>query len=118
MTVFDYGEMLAAADELIDEFGSAMVLRKPTKSGSAHNPTAGAPVDTPAKGVVTEYSAAEVDGSRITAADRRVFLKGSTAAAPTTAHLLVVEDVPHAIVRVVTHRPARTTVVYELQVRR
>lgn len=118
MTVFDYDEMLAVADELIDEFGSAMVLRKPTKSGSAHNPTAGAPVDTTTKGVVTEYSAAEVDGSRVTAADRRVFVKGSVAVAPTPAHLLLIEDVSHAIVRVLTHRPARTTVVYELQVRR
>lgn len=120
MSAFDYAETKADADELIAEFGQSGYVRRPTSSGPAHNPTAGAPANHAATFAVIDYSAREVDGSRILATDKRALLAvGSLTITPATTDLLVEADAQvYKIVRVGTIKPAGTVVLYDLQVRR
>ena len=119
MTAFDYAETKADVDELIAEFGQAMILRRYDAGGEAYDPTPGGPYDVQVAGVVTDYTLLEIDGTRVLATDKKVLVAvGDATDPPTPAHRLVVGGVEHAIVDVSTLAPAGAVVMWTLQVRR
>lgn len=120
MTDF-YADMLAMADEMIAEFGQLGAIRRPgVNNGTPHTPNYGPPTNEPARFVMTAWSARDIDGTRIKAADRKALVApGTLPADPTTSDLLVeANGTPWKIVGVETLRPAEMTLLYTLQVRR
>lgn len=120
MTAFDYSRPLATANRLLARFGQDGKVRRPTKSGSAYNPTPGAPVDHDATFAVIDYEAKDIDGTRILATDKQVLLApGTLTITPTTSDLLVEADASeYKIIDVQMLKPAGTVVLYTIQARR
>jgi hypothetical protein len=116
---FDYARLKDSADRLLVRFGQAAVLRRPSLSGTAYNPTVGTATDYDVTAAVFDFKAREVDGARIRTGDKRVLLaKESLAIAPTTADKMVIGGVEHAIINVKTTSPAGTVILWEVQARR
>ncbi len=120
MTAFNYTRAKATADRLITRFGQPGTLQRMTTGGPAYNPNAAAPMDYPVVFLVTDYSLAEIDGSRILATDKRVYMAvRSLEIEPSTADQLVGDGAkPFSIVEVKPLQPGATTVLYELRCRR
>jgi hypothetical protein len=115
-----YADMAETAQELIAEFGAAGAIRRQTPgAGPDYDP--GEPVDTdhPCILVLTEYKNREIDGQRVLSTDRKALVSPSVSIQPTTSDLLVTADGDTlTIVNVDVLRPATTTLLYTLQVRR
>ena len=120
MSVFDYARSKASADRLLARFGQTGSVRRTPQTGTAYNPTDGAPVDHPVTFVVTEFSAREIDGTRVLASDKKALVAvGALSITPGTADLLLDPEVPgYKIVKVDPLNPGGTVVVYQMQVRR
>lgn len=122
MAAFDYSRPLATANRLIERYGQLGAIRRAgAATGPAYDPTPGADVDHPARFVIMDFDAKEIDGTRVLATDKKALLApGSLAIAPTTDDRLVEADgsVWNIIPPVQTLRPAETTLLYTLQCRR
>lgn len=122
MSTFDYAKPLATANRLIEKFGQLGAIRRAgAPSGDPWNPTPGADVDHPARFVMVDFSASEIDGTRILATDKKALVSpGSLTIEPATTDHLVEADgtVWNIIPPVQTLRPAETTLLYTLQCRR
>lgn len=121
MKRFDYAKPLATANRLLAKFGQAGAIRRTEiVGGSAFEPGEEKDVDHPATFVVTAYAAKDIDGSRILATDKKAMIApGSLTIEPTTADKLVDADgAVYNVVHVGTIRPAGTTLLWVLQVRR
>lgn len=122
MTAFDYARPLATANRLIERYGQLGAIRRTSEpTGPDYDPTPGAVVDHPARFVMIEFSANEIDGTRILATDKKALVSpGSLTIDPATTDHLVEADgtVWNIIPPVQTLRPAETTLLYTLQVRR
>lgn len=121
MTAFDYSRAVASADRQIGRYGqTGAIRRKGPVTGPKHNATAGGSTDHPARFVLLRYQTREIDGGRILASDRKALVSpvGLTID-PTTSDVLVEADgTPWKIVGMDILRPANTTVMVTLQVRR
>lgn len=122
MSTFDYQRPLATANRLIERYGQLGAIRRAGEaSGPSYDPEAGEDVDYPARFVIIDFGANEIDGSRILATDKKALLvPGSLTIIPTTSDHLVEADgtVWNIVPPVQTLRPAETTLLYTLQVRR
>lgn len=121
MAAYDYGEDLADANEMIEEFGQAgFIRRKGATTGPAHNQTSGPPTNTPVTFVMVDYKNHEIDGTRILTTDRKVLLAvGTMTQDPTPADELVLADgTPQKIINVSPLAPGGVTLLYEMQCRR
>lgn len=122
MTPFDYTRPLSTANRLIERFGQLGHIERPgTPTGPKHNPTPGTPTEHPARFVIIEFDKREVDGTRVLFTDKKVLMApGSLTIAPATTDTLVEADGTtwKIIPPVQTLRPAETTLLYTLQVRR
>lgn len=121
MTAFDYARPLATANRLIERYGQNGFVRRPgAPSGPPYNPTPGAPVNHDARFVVTKFEAREIDGTRILATDKKVLMSpGTLTIDPASTDTLVeANGATWKIVAVETLRPAETTLLYTLQVRK
>lgn len=121
MPPFDYSRPLATANRLIERYGQLGAIRRtPEPDENDYDPTPGAAVDHPARLVMVEFGANEIDGSRIRATDKKALVSpGSLTIEPTTSDHLVEADgsVWNIIPPVQTLRPAEMTLLYTLQVR-
>lgn len=117
-----YDRILATANRLIENYGQMGAIRVPstTTSGPSYNPTRSGPVDRPARFVITDWNAKDIDGTRIKAADKKALVApGSLPSDPTTSDTLVeANGATWKIVAVETLRPAETTLLFTLQLRR
>lgn len=122
MTAFDYSRPLATANQMIERYGQLGAIRRAgAPSGDPFDPTPGADVDHPARFVMIDFEAREIDGTRILGSDKKVLVSpGSLTIGPTTTDHLVEADgtVWNIIPPVQTLRPAETTLLYTLQCRR
>lgn len=121
MTAFDYSRMLESANRLMAKFGQTGAVRRPgTPTGPSYDPTPGSPTDDPARFVITAYEARDVDGTRILATDKKALVApGSLTSAPALSDKLVEADgTAWNIVNVETLRPAETTLLWTVQIRR
>lgn len=117
---FDYGRTVATADRMIERFGIAGTLRRRTTTGPDYDPTEGDPVDHACRFVVSDYSAMEIDGTRVLATDKKLMLaKGALTVEPMLSDLLV-DGVSssYKVVAIKPLQPGATVVMWELQVRR
>lgn len=75
-----YADMLATANELLDEFGQPGTLITPgTRTGDKWNPTIGDPGAIACTLVETDYNLREIDGTNILATDKRIIIKADPA---------------------------------------
>lgn len=121
MSTFDYARPLATANRLLTKFGQAGAIRRTEiVGGSDFDPGEEIITDHPATFVVTSYAAKDIDGTRILATDKKAMIApGSLTVEPTPADKLVDADgAVYNIVHVGTIRPAETTLLWVLQVRR
>lgn len=127
MSGFNYVRAKATADRLITKFGKttqSQLLEPGTKSGSAFDPTISDDITHDVKAVVLDYKQSEIDGSRVLAGDRRVYIAvGSLTATPTPEWKLKIKmatDDAAKIYRIVNVKPLEPgdiTVMLELQCR-
>jgi hypothetical protein len=127
VTTFDYTRSRATADRLIARFGMAAILRRPTATGPAYNPTTGTPDDYPCTVVIDSFATSEVadSGGRILADDKKVLLAvGNLPISPAPSDKLVLGGAEYRIIGpdvgkgIETVAPGGTTVMYVLQVRK
>lgn len=122
MSSFDYSRPLATANRLIERYGQLGSIRRAgAATGSSYDPTPGADVDHPARFVMIDFSAMEIDGTRILATDKKALVSpGSLTIEPATTDHLVEADgtVWNIIPPVQTLRPAETTLLFTLICRR
>lgn len=122
MITFDYSRPLATANRLIAKYGQNGFVRRPGAKigGTASNPIFGPPTNDPARFVITGYSTEDIDGTRILAKDKKALVApGTLPSDPSTPDLLVEADgSTWKIVDVDTLRPAETTLLHTVQVRR
>lgn len=122
MPGFDYARAAATAERLVRKFGAQGAIRRETiEGGNSYDPESGTKTTTnhPAHIVLTDYSNREIDGQRILSTDRKALVEPAIGIEPTTSDLLVTADgATLTIVNVDLLRPATTTVLYTLQVRR
>lgn len=121
MTAFDYSRPLATANRLIERFGQTGAIRRlGAATGPKHNPTPGAPTNHVARFAILDFTAREIDGSRVLESDRKALVSPvGLAIDPTTSDTLVdAGGASWKIVGVETLRPAETTVLITLQVRK
>lgn len=118
---FDYDRAQGTAERLLVNFGARGAIRRQTPgSGPSYDPGPPVLTDHPATVAVTAYTAREIDGTRIRATDKKALV--SSAGLPfeptTSDKLLDASGQAYTIVNVEVLRPAETTVLYTLQVRR
>lgn len=120
MTAFDYARARATAERLISRFGQAGTLSRPTRTGGDVRPVEGAPQEYACTYVVTDYTQREIDGTRIKAEDKRVYISAvGLEIEPALSDRLVEPDGNvYKVIQGRPLRPAGTTVLWELQVRR
>jgi beta-galactosidase GanA len=115
----DYTEDVADAVELIEEFGQSGFLRRIVSTGPANNPTQ-TKTDYPATFAVLAYTSRQIDGTRILATDRMVYLSalGLAVAPAITDKLVDAAGVVYNVISITPFSPAGTVVYFEVQVRR
>ena len=119
MSSANYARMKATADRLIAKFGQAATLRRPTSTGTAFNPTPGAPVDHAITVVVEVFGFREIDGTRIKRDDLKVLLaKDALTVEPTTSDRLLIGGADYGIIDVRPENPGGTLLMWTIQARR
>lgn len=122
---FDYARSRAMADRMLANAGRAAILRRPTSTGTAYDPTAGTPVDFAVTIFTDEWSFSERTGGRVQVTDQKILMAaGGLTEVPTPSHKLVIDGAEHQIIGpdkglgVKPLSPAGVTVLYMLQARR
>lgn len=114
----NYAEDAADAAELIEEFGQPGFLRRYAASGSKFDPTM-TPNDMPVFLVALDYKRSEIDGTRILATDRKVYLStDGLTVEPELSDRMVIGGSECEIVSISPLAPAGVVVFYEIQARR
>lgn len=76
-----YGEMRETAQELLNEFGKPVTLGRTGENAGNYAPTSGdftgaAPVSLGGTGVLVAFNRDEIDGTQVTATDRKLIYVG------------------------------------------
>jgi hypothetical protein len=125
----DYERFVRMADRILARWGQVGTLQRPKTTGSGVNPIPAAPETTPALFAVLDFEADQIDGTRIKATDKQVYLAPARTVegvltplgfTPATTDSLIEADggAPLKIIGVETIKPASTVCLYVLQVRR
>lgn len=120
--VIDYAELKLEVDALVEEFGAVAYLRR--ASTATYNTTTGAVADSVAadetvKAVVANYDESKIDGTIIRRGDMRALVSCVGLSAPPSVNdVLVWGTELFTVVNLNIVSPARTDVLYDLQVRK
>jgi hypothetical protein len=121
VTPFDYLESRDDADELIEEFGGAALVRILTNSGTAWEPSQ-TTADKATFAAVIDYDARQIDGENVLRTDRRALVAAGPLAAlgvtlfGPTDKLVIGGDV-YSLIDVKPIKPAAVVVMFDCQVR-
>jgi hypothetical protein len=121
VNAFDYSRPLAAANRMIERYGQlGAILFPDVPEEGDFDPEPGEPDSQPARFVIVGFDAKEIDGTRVLATDKKALVApGSLTLAPdNTGQLVEADGTPWNIVAVDTLRPAETTLLWTLQIRR
>ena len=115
-----YDSMAATASRLLAEFGQSVTFTHPVTS--SFDPvtgieTPGTPVSIPGYGAAFDYMHTEIDGTIIQKGDIR-FLFESTTVAPVIGDTVTIDSVVYRVMDSKPTKPAGTTVLQELQLRK
>jgi outer membrane lipoprotein SlyB len=107
------------ASKLMAKFGGEVTIR--TVTAGAYNTTTGAITetvsDTAVRGVLEDVNAREVN-ELVQAGDKRLTIAAAdTAAVPSTADRVVISNISHQVIRVVTIEQDNEPITYELILR-
>jgi hypothetical protein len=117
MSAIDYAEIRAEAEIAIAEAGQTAQIRRSSRSGTAYDPII-TTTDHDCLVVEVGYTIQQIDGTRIMAGDKRLFVStAGLSITPTESDALVIGGVAHEIVRVAPLSPAGTVVFWEIQAR-
>lgn len=121
MAAFDYIESRDDADELIEEFGQVVAVRRTSSTGPAHDPTI-TTADFTTLAAILDYNSRQIDGENILLTDRRALIAagpltalGITSIAPPDS--IVVGGVAVPVVRVMPLNPAGVLAMFDCQLR-
>lgn len=117
----DPARFIAMAQRLLTRWGHVGTLSRPKTTGPSYNPTAARPETSDALMVATDYKADDIDGTRIKAADKEVYLAAEGLAfEPSTSDTLLEpgNSKPFKIIAVETVRIRTTPIIHVLQCRR
>ena len=117
------------ADELITDFGQALVLREEDSAAEFSGSTGfittpGTPTDHNVMGIFTRYKERDIDGIMVKRTDFKVLISavnpstGSPITAPNTDMLLIDGTDEYEILDVDPLRPGGVDVIYTMQVRK
>jgi hypothetical protein len=121
VTPFDYSELLADADELIEEFGRTVSVRHATSSGTGLEPTVSA-TDYATKGVREEFTLKQIQSGNVQQNDQRwLVAAGPLAALGVTSiakpDALVIGGVAIPVLVAKPIQPAETVVYFDCHCR-
>ncbi len=117
MSRFDYSGVQSTAERLVRRFGQDATLTRVTQGGEPYDPVT-SETEFACQAAVTTYSQSLVDGTRIRADDRQIYLSTEDLTiTPTTADTLTVGGVELSIISVRPLNPGGTVVFYEIQAR-
>lgn len=115
---FDYEEIRATADEILEEYGAPAQVTQVTPG--TYDPETGTvastSVTTDTFAAVFDYGTDLIDGTRILTGDKQVFMKGSVI--PNPDDIFTFGSKVYRIINAKELAPARVNVLTELQVRR
>lgn len=122
MPAFDYALMLKGVNDLIRDAGQqGFIRRQGEPTGPAHNPTPGVATNYPATFVLTDLNEEEMADSRTELSDKKALVAPGTLAIDIRPSDTLVEadgTTWQIVPPVVVTRPATTTLLIELLVRR
>lgn len=117
MSEFDYAATAATATRLLQRFGAAATIKRP--SGTAYDPSTGSSTVTYASTATTAavfaYDQKYIDGTLIRQGDQRAYLAPSYA--PLQGDRLTWQGADYDVVAVKPVSPAGVAVLYEAQLR-
>lgn len=121
MAAFDYIESRDDADELIEEFGQIVAVRRTSSTGNEWDPTV-TTADYTTLAAILDYNSRQIDGENILITDRRALIAagplttlGINSIAPPDS--IVVGGVAVPVVRVMPLNPAGVLVMFDCQLR-
>lgn len=128
MSDFDYTKSAATAERLLQKFGQAVTLVRPSTSPPTYDPATGistpvAPASYAGRGAVFDYKQTDVNATLVQAGDQRLYLSpfqadGSAMPEPVTSDDVVLANgKTYSVVRGGEVNPAGTVVLYDLQLR-
>lgn len=117
--VFDYGESVADARELLEEFGQTGTITRTTMSGGSPSTGGGTTTTTdyPALMALFPVDARDVDGTMIKAGDWTVYVEPLDIA-PTTTDTITCSEGTLTIVNPKRIAPSGVTVLWEITARK
>lgn len=119
MAGFDYNRAVSTADRLIKKFGQKGKLRRYTSTGSKANPSPRTPHDVDAVFAVTTFNYRQVDGTRVLATDKLIYVSVKGMAEKLDpSYSVVASDGEYKIVNVDALNPGGINVYYKVQARK
>lgn len=114
-----YDALALTTDELLDEFGQPITIRR---TASVYDPATGtssqSTVDTMAYGAKLPYGDRAIDGTLIQSGDEQVYVSPVNVVSIEVGDKIIIGADTYSIVRVKTTAPAGVAVIHEVQVRR
>jgi len=118
---FNYSGMAATAQRLVQQFGRAITVRKPTVTANDADIPSDVTVtytDYSVTGAVIEYRADQIDGTQIMAQDRMCLIAGADlSVAPEPDWRVVDDSKTYTVIEVERTGPGGTEVLYTLHLR-
>ena len=125
---FDYTKSAETAERLLQKFGQAVTLSRPSTSAPTYDPATGvsspvAPATYSGRGAVFDYKQTDVNATLVQAGDQRLYLSpfqadGTAMPEPTTSDDVALADATvYSVQRAGKVAPAGTVVLYDLQLR-
>lgn len=118
---FDYLESRDDADELIEDFGAAVSVRRTVVSGTAYNPTL-TPTDYATKATKVEFTLKQIRQGNILATDERWLIAAGPLAVLGVTEIragdkIVADGVARTVLVANPLAPAGTVVMWDCQIR-
>lgn len=109
---YDYSSIKNTAISLINKFGRNITKKAITNTGTEWNPTQTA-VESTIKGVFTNFSQNEIDGTLIKATDKKVLTYDEIE----LTDLIVDDSISYNVISVFSINPGDTKLIYKVQLR-
>ena len=114
-----YDDLAEAASELLEEFGTGLVLKRVTSG--AYDPATGDVANTETThagfGAAFDYESRDIDGTKIKAGDHRILIGVAGMAEPEADDRVTISGRTFTVVRSRTLAPAGVPVVFDVQAR-
>lgn len=116
----DYSQLALTASQMLAAHGASMTLKR--KVEGEYDPETGDVLEDRVTshagfGVKAQYTAREIDGTRIRSGDARVYLTAQGVPRPLTGDVLAINGEAWTVVNADAIQPGSVTLLYDVQVR-